>query len=258
MCELYGITGDSPVRANDMLKEFYTHSHKHPHGWGMRYFNKDGTDSMCKEAVSAHDSLVLPELLNHDIKTSVLIAHIRFATIGSISKSNSHPFTTRDSSGREWTMAHNGNIYSGMELLPYLDTHAGETDSERVLLYLTDAMSKAISDTGRSLDAVHRATLLDEKIAAIAKRNKLNLLIYDGEVYYIHTNIIDTLYSSKKSSHACFSTHPLSQDGYLWKKVPMARLFAYKGSQLIYSGQSHGHVFEPAKLPEHDRGNFVI
>lgn len=180
MCELYGITGDSPVRANDMLKEFYTHSHKHPHGWGMRYFNKDGTDSMCKEAVSAHDSLVLPELLNHDIKTSVLIAHIRFATIGSISKSNSHPFTTRDSSGREWTMAHNGNIYSGMELLPYLDTHAGETDSERVLLYLTDAMSKAISDTGRSLDAVHRATLLDEKIAAIAKRNKLNLLIYDG------------------------------------------------------------------------------
>ena len=213
---------------------------------------------MCKEAVSAHDSLVLPELLNHDIKTSVLIAHIRFATIGSISKSNSHPFTTRDSSGREWTMAHNGNIYSGMELLPYLDTQAGETDSERVLLYLTDAMSKAISDTGRSLDAVQQAALIDEKIAAIAKRNKLNLLIYDGEVYYIHTNIIDTLYSSKKSSHVCFSTHPLSQDGYLWKKVPMARLFAYKGSQLIYSGQSHGHVFEPAKLPEQDRGNFVI
>ena len=61
MCELYGITGDIPVRANDMLKEFYTHSHKHPHGWGMRYFNKDGAVSMCKEAVGAHDSLLLPD-----------------------------------------------------------------------------------------------------------------------------------------------------------------------------------------------------
>lgn len=185
MCELYGITGDIPVRANDMLKEFYTHSYKHPHGWGMRYFNKDGAVSMCKEAVGAHDSLLLPGLLNHDIRTSVLIAHIRFATIGSIAKSNSHPFTARDSSGREWTLAHNGNIYSGMELLPYLDTQAGETDSERVLLYLTDAMSKAFNDAGCPLDAVQRAALLDEKITAIAKRNKLNLLVYDGEVYYI-------------------------------------------------------------------------
>ena len=38
----------------------------------------------------------------------------------------------------------------------------------------------------------------------------------------------------------------------------MARLFAYKGNELIYSGQSHGHVFKPAKLPENDRGSFVI
>lgn len=113
MCELYGITGDSPVRANDMLKEFYTHSHKHPHGWGLRYFNKNGTAFMCKEAVSAHNSLALPELLDHEIETPVLIAHIRFATVGSIAGSNSHPFTSWDNSGREWTLAHNGNIYSG-------------------------------------------------------------------------------------------------------------------------------------------------
>lgn len=258
MCELYGITGDIPVRANDMLKEFYTHSHKHPHGWGLRYFNKNGTAFMCKEAVSAHNSLALPELLDHEIETPVLIAHIRFATVGSIAGSNSHPFTSWDNSGREWTLAHNGNIYSGMELLPYLDTQSGETDSERVLLYLTDAMNKAIKDAGHPLDAVQRAVLLDEKIAAIAKRNKLNLIIYDGETYYIHTNIIDTLYSAKKSNHICFSTHPLSQKDYHWEKVPMARLFAYKGRRLIYSGKSHGHVFKPAKLPEYDQGSFVI
>ncbi|WP_195269181.1 class II glutamine amidotransferase [Eubacterium sp. 1001713B170207_170306_E7] len=258
MCELYGMTGDTPVRANSMLKEFYAHSPRHPHGWGIRYFDKDGDASMCKEAVSAHSSLVLPQLLSHEIKASALIAHIRFATIGSIAEHNSHPFITRDNTGREWTLAHNGNIYSGMELLPYLDTQAGETDSERVLLYLTNAINEAASKASRPLDAVQRAALLEKKLAAIAKRNKLNLLIYDGETYYVHTNIIDTLYSSRGDGHICFSTHPLSKNGYHWQKVPLARLFAYKGSQLIYAGQSHGHIFKPAKLPEHDSGSFVI
>lgn len=35
MCELFGITSAESHEINNDLKEFFSHSNAHPHGWGL-------------------------------------------------------------------------------------------------------------------------------------------------------------------------------------------------------------------------------
>ena len=35
MCELFGVNSKQNIQINEYLKEFFSHSHAHPHGWGM-------------------------------------------------------------------------------------------------------------------------------------------------------------------------------------------------------------------------------
>ena len=58
MCQLFGFSSKIPVRINDYLKEFYSHSEEHPHGWGLACM--DGKEVMIeKEPVKASVSQYL-------------------------------------------------------------------------------------------------------------------------------------------------------------------------------------------------------
>jgi predicted glutamine amidotransferase len=35
MCQLFGYSGKDNVELNSLLKEFYSHSDRHPNGWGL-------------------------------------------------------------------------------------------------------------------------------------------------------------------------------------------------------------------------------
>ena len=35
MCELFGFSGNTYQEMNDYLDVFYSHSVRHPHGWGL-------------------------------------------------------------------------------------------------------------------------------------------------------------------------------------------------------------------------------
>ena len=37
MCQLFGICSSEEYQINDYLKEFFSHSNAHPHGWGMAF-----------------------------------------------------------------------------------------------------------------------------------------------------------------------------------------------------------------------------
>lgn len=50
MCELFGISSTKKVRVNEYLKEFFSHSVEHPHGWGMAAFY-EGVASIEKEPI---------------------------------------------------------------------------------------------------------------------------------------------------------------------------------------------------------------
>lgn len=242
LCELFGIIGNKKTLLNENLKQFYSHGSKHPHGWGLAYLENDGSQTIYKEPVCASDSNLLKKILKSKIESRFAIGHIRFATIGNISQINCHPFSINDITGRQWTLAHNGNIYAGLKLLEYTKTQIGQTDSERVLLRIIDKINIKTKEKGTELTAIERCEVVDKTVSALSFRNKLNLLIYDSELFYVHTNIKDTLYGSFNKDFNCFATVPIN-DKYKWEPIPLNSLLAFSGTKKIYHGKNHGNEF---------------
>ena len=143
MCELLGFTSEKNTDISDYLRTFFSHSSSNPHGWGMMYEN--GSRIILKEAVSAEQSSFLSDIIDSLSPQRNLLAHIRFATVGSINENNCHPFTGTDNSGREWTLIHNGTIFNGKHNHRYSAVQTGDTDSERFFLSLIDHMNEHIS-----------------------------------------------------------------------------------------------------------------
>lgn len=241
MCELFGLNSAVNVSINAKLKEFFTHSKDHPHGWGLALFYDKDAVSLEKEPVAAYKSRYLKERLRRDISISSMLAHIRYATVGVMDYSNTHPFVYRDISGRNWTLIHNGTIFDYAPLRKYTFTQEGNTDSERVLMYIVDRMNEAIREAGRKLTRQERFNVLDEIVSDMAKGNKLNLLIYDSSVMYVHTNFKDSLYYQKTGDTIFFSTRPLSLGK--WEPVPFTQLLAFRKGVLKFSGRIHGNEY---------------
>lgn len=240
MCELFGISSARKVPVNDLLREFFSHSNKHPNGWGMATFC-NGAASIEKEPVQASRSVYLKERLSHKMEVSTLLAHIRFATIGNMEYDNCHPFIRRDAGGRSWVLIHNGTIFDYPALSPYQYRQDGATDSERILLYLVDQIDRKQAAAGRALEAAERFALLSALLADLSRGNKLNLLIYDGELLYVHTNYANSLYVCEGGRTATFCTVPLEEG--CWRPVPFTALCAYQDGQCVFQGQPHGHAY---------------
>ena len=241
MCELFGISAREPVDASEYLSEFFSHSVRHPHGWGIMRSVK-GEYKVFKESVSASESSVLSDVITATEKQSNMLAHIRLATVGGMREENSHPFSGEDILGRTWTLIHNGTIYSGTKLMRYLSAQSGDTDSERIFLYLLDEVNAAIKKDG-VLSEKRRFEIVDRLVCALSPRNKLNLMIFDGDVLYVHKNMKNTLSFRQLNEGYIFSTEPLSAG--VWMELPLAQLLAYKNGSLLYEGTRHNNVFVP-------------
>ena len=241
MCELLGMSAKRRRAVNALLREFYSHAEAHPHGWGLARFPAGVAPVIEKEAVKATESEYLKRILAESVEERILLAHIRLATVGHIEYENCHPFTATDNRGRTWTLMHNGTIFSGALLNDYVGIQYGDTDSERVLLHLVDRIDRVQNHRRHALDADERFDVLASMIANLAKGNKLNLLIYDGEVLYAHVNFRDSLYFLQDEDAVLFSTRPLSAGN--WKPVPFTRLVAVQDGELIREGKPHGHEY---------------
>ena len=58
MCEIFGSNAADNCQINDYLKEFFSHSGKHPHGWGLACM--DGKQVQIeKEPIQAEKSYYL-------------------------------------------------------------------------------------------------------------------------------------------------------------------------------------------------------
>lgn len=241
MCELFGICSSTKIELNQPLKEFFSHSSNHPHGWGLAIFYENSV-SLEKEPIEASKSFYLKERLKHSLYAKAAMAHIRLATMGTMEYENCHPFVKRDNHDRGWTLAHNGTIFDCPKLNPYIRQQEGKTDSERILCYIVAKVNRQQAALGRALNAAERFRLLDGIICEIAPHNKLNLLIYDGECMYIHVNYADSLYICQQAETALFSTVPLSRG--LWKPAPFTTLCAYRDGIRVYTGTDHGQEYK--------------
>ena len=241
MCELLGFSSRKKRRRNVLLREFYSHAQAHPHGWGLARFLDGGTPSIEKEPVCATHSALLERLLADPVEERSFIAHIRLATVGHVEYKNCHPFTAADNSGRTWTLAHNGTIFNGAHLNDYMGIQYGDTDSERVLLHLVDQINMAQNHRRHALDEAERFGVLSDAIAELANGNKLNLLVFDGDVLYAHCTFRDTLHVWRNEGAVAFSTRPLSIGA--WEHVPFTSLVAAKAGEIIRTSPPHGNEY---------------
>ncbi|MGN0293184.1 MAG: class II glutamine amidotransferase [Lachnospiraceae bacterium] len=240
MCEIFGLSAKKPVEINAWLTELYSHSVKFPNGWGLAVI--DGNEvNIEKEPVQAVSSVYLKNRLSQPIVTSCALAHIRHAVPESMQYCNCHPFTRKGVSGRRWTIAHNGAIFEFAPLEPYKKLQNGITDTERILMYLVDRMNQAEAAAGRRFDAEERFAMLDEMVCDMSEGNRLNMLIFDGEYLYAHTNKKDDLFYRQTENYTVVATKPL--DDQLWQPVPFTTLIAFKDGKTVFTGTNHGKEF---------------
>jgi Predicted glutamine amidotransferase len=240
VCELFGVTANRKIKINSLLRDFFDHSNEHRNGWGMAFLD-DNSVSIEKEPVKAADSLYLKSRLTGRIETARFMAHIRKATVGEVKFDNTHPFIKRDEVGRTWVLVHNGTIFESPAVDAYHSFQVGDTDSERVLLYIVDHVNKYYEREQNSFDANERIRLIDKLIHKIVPGNKLNIMLYDGDYFYVHKNEAGTLFKSEKPGSVVFSTYPLTPQG--WEEVQQNTLFVYKDGELIYTGSQHEYTY---------------
>ena len=245
MCELLGISSRRAQRANGILRQFYARADRQPHGWGLAQFPDGGSPHVEKEPVKATESVYLRNRLAAPVEGRTVLAHIRYATVGLVEYANCHPFVAADDARRVWTFIHNGTIFGFPPLEEFTSRQQGTTDSERVLLYFVSRMNAEIARLRRPLDETERFDVLSRTVAPLAEGNKLNFLLFDGDVLYAHSNFRNTLHFRRDGERIVLSTQPLGGDG--WELLPFMRLMAVKDGAFVREGAVHGHeyIFDP-------------
>ena len=255
MCEIFCFNSDTPKQINECLECFYNHSEKHPHGWGLANMQSDEF-VIEKEPIKATCSPYLKEILSNPLVGKNVFAHIRLATMGEIVSPNCHPFVKMDNHGRSWMLIHNGTIFDYPPLDKYREIETGDTDSERILLYIIDNVNKFEKSKGSPSTLNERFNLLKTLIENIAEGNKLNLMIYDGEATYIHSNMKDSLYYLKNDESFLVSSTPVNdEEG--WKPVELNKLFALIDGNIIFESREHENEFICTKEQEEYLQNFI-
>lgn len=262
MCELFGVSSKVKKDWSVMLTEFFTHGKDNPHGWGLAEIDEEET-KVIRDTVQADMSIKNRKRLADPVDARTVIAHVRFATKGDVTLDNTHPFTAEDESGATWTLAHNGTVFESSVLAGYFHKQKGTSDSERILLYLIDRINaglREVNNTGsqdsdedrKQLPFSDRIQIVDDVIKEITPENKVNLLLSDGSLLYVHINCDRGMYYLDEGDSTVFSTKPLSAAagneygrtaGAVWEEVPLNTLLVYMNGRMIYRGCPHDNTF---------------
>lgn len=201
MCRFFAVYANRPVSVERLLvggpgslaeqSRRDAQHESHLDGWGLGYYERD-TPHVVRRPKAAHDD---PEFLAAAprVRSHLVLAHIRQASVGGPCEANTHPFHHGC-----WLFAHNGTVTGFDQASLYLkrevagrllDRMQGQTDSELVLYWLLSRFERAgfslelpasdlgelveiLADSIRRLDA-HSAEFSDEPA-------KLNFLLTDG------------------------------------------------------------------------------
>lgn len=195
MCRLLGIIANKPVDLEFSLQKFKEFSIRNPDGWGIGWYEK-GKAKVFKQGIKATDRESKLSILSKQVKSHIIISHVRKRTEGSASTANSHPFKFNN-----WLFAHNGSIdkkyISSLLRESYIKALKGETDSEIYFFWLL----QNIEDHGDIVLGLKSA--LD-----IIKNNHytgLNFLLSDGNcliAFRYSSNLRDyySLYSLERKN----------------------------------------------------------
>ena len=253
MCELLGLNFKLPVSPSFSFRGFRHRSEGNPHGWGIaRYEGK--ACQILKEAADAQESKLAEFVRDYELfQSKIFIGHVRDATRGGNTLSNTHPFK-RIFGSNEVALAHNGTLESvpmennGLSLLP-----VGDTDSEYLFCALLTIMAA---------DQIHFTDFqeIERILQDFNQLGKANLLFSEGEHLYIyrdkdgHNGLCMTerispfgikslqdedweidLAEEKSPGQRGFviASHPLTKNE-KWTDLEMEKLLVLKDGEIVY------------------------
>jgi glutamine amidotransferase len=156
VCRLLGLNaGREPVSASfwlvDAPDSLEVQSHRNVDGSGIGFFDASGAPVLDKQPEPAFTDPEFRYAAKH-ARSVTFVAHVRYATAGSRTPANTHPFTM---GGR--IMAHNGGFgdLGALEerLGRYRGLVQGDTDSERYFALITQQIDAHGGDVGAGITA---------------------------------------------------------------------------------------------------------
>ena len=75
----------------------------------------------------------------------------------------------------------------------------------------------------------------------MALANKLNLIVYDGEQMYVHTNYKGSLHYLKTENSVFISTQALDSND--WEEVPLNTLISFSNGELLFEAKPHSFEY---------------
>jgi len=187
MCELFGMSSAMPTVLRCELDLFAREGgerHRNRDGWGIA-FAEDRDTHLFREAAPAAESALARMVVEREIPSRTILAHVRRATRGHDVIANTHPFT-RARHGRVHHFAHNGTLHGIEELegAPALiEQRVGDTDSELAFLLLLDALDQADARTSEAAFPIF--TAFCERMCVLGAAN---FLFFDGEALFVHAD----------------------------------------------------------------------
>lgn len=196
MCRLFGFRSVIPSQVHRSLvaadNALGVQSDKHPDGWGVAYY-VDGAPHLTRSPTTALGDHLF-QRVSGVVSSETVLAHVRKATVGTVSVLNCHPFQY----GR-WTFAHNGDIKDFeryrdrllSEIAPRLRRFIlGETDSEALFFLFLTHLSQYGALAGR-LGLEEVVTALGKTIDQVREmcdggsddgRALLTFIVTDGQI----------------------------------------------------------------------------
>lgn len=190
MCELFCLSARKPMRASFSLRKFAAHGAPatgNVDGWGVA-FHEGHEVRLYKEPEPAGNSQWLDFIQRHTLPTRQLVSHIRRATQGGNSLSNTQPFV-RELGGRTHLFAHNGDLseVAARAADPAHRFHpVGQTDSESAFCLLLERLAPLWRGSVPPLAA--RLETIAAFAAAMRPLGTFNFLYSDGEFVFGHAH----------------------------------------------------------------------
>jgi glutamine amidotransferase len=190
MCELLAMSSLRSTRLTFSLATLAAHgagTGRNRDGWGAAFY-QDKDVALFREPTAAGDSALVRFVEKQGPSTTLAISHIRRATRGGVTLSNSQPFA-RELAGRMHVFAHNGDL-PGIERSVNLAFNryrpVGTTDSENAFCALLERISELwhASSTPPPLD--RRLSMVSQFAADLRNLGPANFLYADGETLFAH------------------------------------------------------------------------
>lgn len=234
MCRLFGQLADPRYDVHEPLcsaeNALRTQSHKHPHGWGIAWY-EGRVPRVRRGVMAAHADEDFVRAARR-ARSHLVVAHVRDASVGRVALENAHPFVAGP-----WVFAHNGTVArfrrsravrEALErgIAPRLRARIrGDTDSERCFLLFLTRLAAHSRRGPPGLEAVRDALAeVVQVVSGVADRgdarSTLNFLVSDGRLLAAcrHLKPLHVAPSAGSGHILALASEPIGRTG--WEEVP--------------------------------------